>query len=141
MLGIPSLGNPSLGIPSLGILVKHGRNTHYILCVIQLDGIPLLGIPSLGIALLGILSLGIRGVLSWIPNKKFRVGHSRRWAFPPLGIPDVGYSVREPNRIYIQQTHFAVYKPLAITINRYTVIIHYTFNFLTYYERNHFIFL
>ena len=23
---------PMLGIPLLGILVKHGRNTHYILC-------------------------------------------------------------------------------------------------------------
>ena len=29
------------------------------------------------------------------------VGHSRRWAFPPLGIPDIGYSVREPKHTNI----------------------------------------
>ena len=74
MLGIPWLGIASLGIPWLGI-------------------------ASLGIPWLSIASLGIRSVLSWIHNKKFRVGYSRRWAFPPLGIPDVGYSVREPEAV------------------------------------------
>ena len=33
-----------------------------------------------------------------IPN--FSVGYSGRWVFPPLGIPDVGYSVQLPFLLY-----------------------------------------